>query len=388
MAIYRSRRHKTWMMDFFFRGQRIHESTGTRSKSLAREIERKRRRALEEGAAGIKTRQRPLLFSVAAKEWLELRQGTLTASTVGIAEQRLKHLLPAFGGMLLCDIEARDIAQYQRARLSAGAAPRTVNMEVGVLRAVFKRNRLWGNIQPDVKLLPERTDAGRALKAAEERALLAACAESRSRLLHPFVVLAIESGARYGVIRTLQWKRVDFEKRCLQWGHDKTPAGTGRIVPLSPRAAPALEFWASQFPDRQPDDYVFPLELCGGAGKPGKFGFGSNANRYATDPTQPVGSIAKAWREAKKRAATTLGAPLRCRFHDLRHTAASRMLEAGVPMPKVAKILGWAPGTMALMAHRYGHFTLEELRPAVAAISGKPAASPAKRGSRGVVRPS
>lgn len=181
------------MMDFFFRGQRIHESTGTRSKTLAKEIERKRRRALEEGAAGVKTRQRPLLFSVAAKEWLELRQGTLTASTIGIAGQRLKHLLPAFGGMLLCDIEARDIAQYQRARLSAGAAPRTVNMEVGILRAIFKRNRLWGNLQPDVKLLPERTDAGRALKAAEERALLAACAESRSRLLHPFVVLAIET---------------------------------------------------------------------------------------------------------------------------------------------------------------------------------------------------
>lgn len=359
------------MMDFFFAGQRIHESTGTRAKSLAKEIERKRRRALEEGAAGIKTRQRPLLLSAAAKEWLELKQAALAASTLSIAQQRLKRLLPVFGGMLLCDIEARDIARYQRHRLAEGAAPRTINMEVGTLRAILKRNRLWANVQPDVKMLAERTDAGTAISAGDERALLAACAESRSRLLHPFVVLAIETGARYEVIRTLQWKRVDLANRCLQWGHDKTPAGTGRIVPLSPRAVAALEFWAGQFPDREAEHFVFPRELCAGGGKPGRFGFTAEAHRYATDPSQPVGSIAHAWAAARKRAAALLGSPLRCRFHDLRHTAASRMLEAGVPMAKVAKILGWAPGTMALMAHRYGHFTLEELRPAVAAISGK-----------------
>jgi integrase len=359
------------MMDFFFRGQRIHESTGTRSKTLAKEIERKRRRALEEGAAGIKTRQRPLLFSVAASEWLELKQAVLAPSTLAIAETNLNRLLPTFGGMLLCDIEARDIARYQRARQDGGAAPRTINMEIGTLRAILKRNRHWANVQPDVKMLPERTDAGRAISAREEKALLAACAESRSRLLHPFVVLAIETGARYGVIRTLQWKRVDFENRCLQWGHDKTPAGTGRIVPLSPRAAAMLEFWAAQFPDRQPEHYVFPREMCAARGTAGTFGFSRSLPRN-TDPTQPIGDIKEAWEAAKKRAGELLGTavPLRCRFHDLRHTAASRMLEAGVPMTKVAKILGWAPGTMALMAHRYGHFTLEELRPAVAAISG------------------
>jgi len=44
-------------MDFFFHGQRIQESTGTRSKTLAKKIQDKRRRELEEGAAGIKKRQ-------------------------------------------------------------------------------------------------------------------------------------------------------------------------------------------------------------------------------------------------------------------------------------------------------------------------------------------
>src|SRR4029077_10954634 len=61
---------------------------------------------------------------------------------------------------------------------------------------------------------------------------------------------------------------------------------------------------------------------------------------------------------------------LACRFHDLRHTAVSRMLNAGIPIAKVAKIVGWSPATMVRMAARYGHFSLNELRGAVESISG------------------
>lgn len=46
------------------------------------------------------------------------------------------------------------------------------------------------------------------------------------------------------------------------------------------------------------------------------------------------------------------------------------MIDAGVPLPKIAKIVGWAPATMVRMAARYGHFNLESLRAAVATISG------------------
>jgi len=55
----------------------------------------------------------------------------------------------------------------------------------------------------------------------EETALLQACGKSRSRSLVPFVTLTIETGARYGTIRTLQWGCVDFESRCLKWGRIK-----------------------------------------------------------------------------------------------------------------------------------------------------------------------
>ena len=55
------------------------------------------------------------------------------------------------------------------------------------------------------------------------------------------------------------------------------------------------------------------------------------------------------------------------------------MLAAGVPLPIIAKIVGWSTGTMAKMAGRYGYFGMEELRSAVEAItrsSDFPAGSP------------
>jgi DNA-binding MurR/RpiR family transcriptional regulator len=46
------------------------------------------------------------------------------------------------------------------------------------------------------------------------------------------------------------------------------------------------------------------------------------------------------------------------------------MLNAGVPIAKVAKIAGWSPATMVRMAARYGDFSLNELRGAVESIGG------------------
>jgi len=54
------------------------------------------------------------------------------------------------------------------------------------------------------------------------------------------------------------------------------------------------------------------------------------------------------------------------------------MITARVPIPIIAKIVGWSAGTMAKMAARYGHFGLEELRSAVESMSAPtiPAGSP------------
>jgi integrase len=139
-----------------------------------------------------------------------------------------------------------------------------------------------------------------------------------------------------------------------------------------------LKFWAGEFLDRKPEYFVFPHQRYGGGGKKEKFGF-TGGMTYDLDVTRPIGDIKEAWERAKLRAARILKGdpdgtdeiePLICRFHDLRHTAVSRMVSAGVPMAKIAKIVGWSTSTMVQMVARYGHFTLDELRGAVDTISG------------------
>jgi integrase len=399
MSIYRPKGTKVWVMDFMFHAQRIRETTGMSSITRAREVESKRKQALRDGAAGIRKTEAPRLLSVAAAEWQETKKPAWSPKMSEIAVNSMAHLLPVLGKKLLVDIEARDIARYQKTRLAENASPRTVNIEVAMLRQIMRKRGAWERIKPDVAMLPERQDVGRALTPEEEIILLRECGRSRSRILLPFVTLALETGARFNTIRTLQWGDIDFPNRCLRFGKDKTPAGTGRTVPLNERAIETLAFWAQRFPNRQPGHYVFPLEKCGGAGTEENFGF-SGAVLYDTDPLQPIGDVKEAWEGAKKRtcnycptcksrilakkpnsgsgyvceacqweAGALPAALVRVRFHDLRHTAVSRMIAARVPLPIIAKIVGWSAGTMAKMAARYGHFGMEELRGAVEAIS-------------------
>jgi len=202
MSLYR--RGKVWWMDFHFHGQRIQETTRMTSITRAREVQEKRKQALKDGTAGIRTQQQPRLLSVAGQEWQEAKKPAWSPRMADIARTSMTHLLPLFGKQLLVDIEAADISRYQTARLAEGASNRTVNIEVGVLRQIMRKHGTWARIQPDVKMLPERQDAGRALSVEEESALLLECGRSRSRILLPFVVLALETGARFNTIRTLQ----------------------------------------------------------------------------------------------------------------------------------------------------------------------------------------
>ena len=123
----------------------------------------------------------------------------------------------------------------------------------------------------------------------------------------------------------MQWKWINFTIACIQFGKDKTPSGTGRIIPLNRRALETLKLWAKHFPNRE--YYVFPADRYGASGDV------FEATAYATDPAKPIASIKEAWEGTKERAG------LKCRFHDLKHTAVSRMLDAGVPITKIAKIV-------------------------------------------------
>lgn len=372
------RRGRIWWYKFKFAKRVIQESSKSDSKDVARRAELKRRRDVEEGFHGLRKREPPQTLKAAAAAWLETKKPTLAPKSYLIERTNLGHLLPVLGQRLLNEIDASDVSRYQQHRLKEKAAPKTVNLEVGTLRAILRRHRLWANVQPDVRMLAAPDDIGKALNPKEEKRLVDACAESRSRSLLPAVLLALNTGMRYSELRLLRWQQVDLEKRTVRVGKSKTEAGTGRAIPLNDRATKILNFWTDQFPSRKPEHFVFPSERYGAAGD--KF----EPCVYDTDPTRSLRSWKEAWESAKKSADVTL------RFHDLRHTCVTRMLEGGAPLSVVASILGWSAATTARMAKRYGHIGQSAQRQAVSVLdrpSRRPPPGRQKRDGRPVERP-
>jgi integrase len=395
MATYRPKGQKTYVLDFQFQKRRIYESTGVTTKTLADRIERERRRGLEEGIAGFTKPKAMPFFGTVADEFMARRKKGLPedeeggkASTVRIDEFNVKHLKPYFGNKLLCDISADDIAEYQDQRRRAGAAPKTVNLELGTFRSIIKPSGHWHRLLPETDMLQVRNDIGICLEADQQAAIEEACSASSSRLLYPVIILLVETGARIATIRRLQWKQVNLAKRILKIGIDKTQSGDFRWVPISQRALLVLETWAENFPNRKPNDHVFPAETY-------RQVKGGGMMIVSSDPTTHVTSLQRSWETAQERAGWILaGRPedgaeaLHCRFHDLRHTAITRMIEGNTPLPVIAQLVGWSPAQMVLMAARYSHHSLDVLRKAVETISGgeSPVGEPPKTESRGKSR--
>jgi integrase len=75
-----------------------------------------------------------------------------------------------------------------------------------------------------------------------------------------------------------------------------------------------------------------------------------------------LGTLNEGWEIARKRSG------VQCRFHDLRHTACTRLLEGGVPFAILASIMGWSASATITMAKRYGHIGDSSLRRAMSVL--------------------
>jgi integrase len=349
--IYKRGKQGTYWIRFRFAGRFVHESTRTTSKTVAREAERQRRRELEKSWNRIEKRSLPPTLTEAAKRWLAKRTG-LAPNTRETYESALKHLREILGTTLVSEIEATNIVDYQKARLAQYAAGATINKEIACLSSILSDCGVWDHVRRDVKRLEENEEAGRALSRDEEKRLLE-CASVIGRHfghwtpLYTVTVMALNTGMRRQEIRTLRWKNLDLANRVLRVGESKTAACKGRPIPLTLPAWAALDMWASRFPDRKPEHFVFPA-----------------CENGRIDCQRPIANWRTAWRRACREAGLD-----GLRFHDLRHTAATKLLEEGTPIAVVAHILGWSASTAVRMAKRYGHIRPEVQRQALDAVA-------------------
>lgn len=190
----------------------------------------------------------------------------------------------------------------------------TVRSYLAVLSAVFNvgvRELRWVEHNPlrDVRMPRLPSGRTRFLSDAERSALLTACRASPVPALYAFVLFALTTGARRGEIYALRWSDIDFARRWAIFA--KTKNGTERGVPLVAGLVAALE----RLP--RAAERVFPEMMT------------------------------TAWHSAVARAGL-----VGFRFHDLRHSAASRLVQSGANLAEVAQLLGHKD---IRMTQRYSH---------------------------------
>jgi hypothetical protein len=132
------RRGDVWWYEFWFAGQRIRESSKSTSKTVAKDAEKNRKRELEEGFNNIvdQRRQRIRTFREMVDEFFDGYKLRLSDSAV-FADYAIGHLKRLLGGKMLVDFSEAVVIKYQNDRLDEGAAPKTINEEVGFLLRIM-----------------------------------------------------------------------------------------------------------------------------------------------------------------------------------------------------------------------------------------------------------
>jgi integrase len=192
--------------------------------------------------------------------------------------------------------------------------------------------------------------------------------------------LSLDTGLRASEVRSLRHADLALELKDgvisaggLTVPKSKTPEGTGRYVPFTPRVCAVLTLWLARFPGAGADSYLFPRHAVSLAG-------GMRPHVCDVDLSKPMGEWKTAWRRALKLAG------LKYRWHDLRHTFITRLLESPGVSEETAKSL--AGHVSKRMLERYSHIRTERKRDAIAELAAASAemAGPELQGLQDVVQ--
>lgn len=295
------------------------------------------------------------------RQWAESHQRAGASNVV-----RLKRFFADLLDRPLVDLTTPSLERWRSGRLNRGLEASTVNRETAILRAALAKAVEWGHLRehPLATLKLLKTDTGgrvRYLLPEEEKRLRDALAardaekrEARARgnawrqergqktlpelsgseycdHLTPLVLLVMNTGLRRGEALALRWENIRDGTLTVEW---KTAKGQKtRHIPLNREARAVLERWREQ---------------TGGEG----YVFGNGEGR--------IQDVKKAW------AALVGRAQLKdFRFHDLRHHFASRLVQSGVNLYVVQKLLGHST---IRMTERYSHLAPRDTREAVERI--------------------
>ena len=245
-----------------------------------------------------------------------------------------------FGAKAVGTITEDDVESFMQALKDKGRATSTQNKYLQTFLAMSKWGcrkgyfvRPWVGPLSDLKR-GKHARRSRRLRPEEEARLLAVSAPGLYRL----VVAAIETGCRQGELLALQWLDVDLNRKELMVRAENAKDDEHRYIPISRRLRAVLE--------------MARHDPAGHVHGPTAYVFGNRVGRRVSSPKKAwETAVLKAhghtpvWVKGAHRLAPASRAAYQAvdlKFHDLRHEAGSRWLEAGIPLSHVKALLGHA----------------------------------------------
>lgn len=326
--LYKRPNSEYWWLRIYTPDKReIRRSTGTTDKKAAEEFESRLKQQLwRQSRMGERPRH---TWEEAVVRWLdETDHKASQQDDINLLRWLDSHLSGAF----LDDLTVDRIDAIGKARKATGVKPATVNRMLALIRAMLRRaEREWQWIEraPAVRMSPIGASRIRWLTREEADRLLAELPEH----LAAMAAFTLATGLRAANVCGLEWGQVDLVRR-VAWIHpDQAKSRKAIGVPLNLDAMEILIRWQGRHPSR-----VFCyLRRRGG--------------EATWEPVLEANSAA--WYKALKRAGIE-----NFRWHDLRHTWASWLVMAGVPLQAVKELGGWSSFDLVL---RYAHLAPEHL---------------------------
>jgi integrase len=250
------------------------------------------------------------------------------------------HIVPKLGSLEMGKVKPPDIAVFLDLMKTEGYAFGTCNRALVMLRYGFELALKWkiegidSNPLKDIKNLVCDNKIERYLSTAETQALMDSILESENEELQFIVLFLIYTGARKREVMDANWGAIDWLRK--SWRIPKTKSGKIRHVPLSNGALEVLEKLKLNFIGEPIKDApIFPNPRTG----------------------KPYVNFYYSWNNARKRAGLN-----DFRIHDLRHSFASSLVNAGRSLYEVQELLGHAD---IKTTSRYAHLSRERLIEAV-----------------------
>ncbi len=340
MALFR--RGRVWWMSFSYGGKQVRRSTEATDRKLAEKIYHKVMSQIAEGKWFVPERGVDKTVKELLERYLRDHSAPNKAPSSHRSDKSVSlHLNRALGDLTLKEVRPSLLAEYKAKRRVEGAAAKTINIELGILSHAFQlavREWEWVAENPVLRVSKEkvRNQIERWLTVEEERQLLAASPV----WLQEIITFAVNTGLRQGEILNLQWSKVDLFRRTITLLEQKN--GAKDTLPVNGKALEVLKARAKVRSLKS--DYVFYNGAC---------------NRL--DARDLLRVFYPVMRKAEVK---------NFRFHDLRHTFATRLVQAGVDIYTVQKLGRWKTISMVM---RYAHHHPESLRAGVEVLDRAPA---------------